>query len=569
MSDCNGRDVKNLQEYIGLPYDKIKKLFARALLNDGFLSSFQGQVHASECVFSYPKSDWYGVYLLDASGNKYWNANGNTYQMYFFKLKFNFPDPSKPASDAVTTAGTFDMPPELVGKKQCVFNEYTKRCNMPKDAPATGVPTRPVKAAIAQAAKAAEGPSPTVAADVLNRLQDLSLGPGQDSKEKVPREYFENMKDKMLIVQWMIQEMKIEDLVSCIKRGNLSAADVRKAESVLENRPESVMDEPMSSSQAEEIAGNIVNNMPASESLKMLKKISKEDIIKDLKDKYPDMDERRAAIVNLCGGVGRKFVYEDRGKGMKLYDFKGKLVPDKALDIILDKCAEREAKFIRDRLVNKWKSAAREGKYLLKGKGPMLSDATFEAAPEESGPESAEDIIKRINAIEDEDARIQAIIDLSAGYGYTTQPGDYGVEFYDANGDQVTDDEALKECAELEAETMNSLEFGKKRKGSKRKSSKRKTSKGSQQNRFKMAAKKCKGNSNFRKCMSKMLRKSSFGKKSKVTTGKLKKYTSAGGRKSPGQSATKFPVGTVKTGLDGKLWVIKKASNGVKRWSKK
>ena len=29
MSSCNGRDVKNLQEYIGLPYDKIKKLFAR------------------------------------------------------------------------------------------------------------------------------------------------------------------------------------------------------------------------------------------------------------------------------------------------------------------------------------------------------------------------------------------------------------------------------------------------------------------------------------------------------------------------------------------------------------
>jgi len=45
-----------------------------------------------------------------------------------------------------------------------------------------------------------------------------------------------------------------------------------------------------------------------------------------------------------------------------------------------------------------------------------------------------------------------------------------------------------------------------------------------------------------------------------------KKYTPGGGRKSPGVSATKFPVGTVKTGLDGKSWIIKKVSNGTKRW---
>jgi hypothetical protein len=40
-------------------------------------------------------------------------------------------------------------------------------------------------------------------------------------------------------------------------------------------------------------------------------------------------------------------------------------------------------------------------------------------------------------------------------------------------------------------------------------------------------------------------------------------------RKSPEESATLFSVGTVKTGNDGNKWVIKKASNGVKRWVKK
>jgi len=63
-------------------------------------------------------------------------------------------------------------------------------------------------------------------------------------------------------------------------------------------------------------------------------------------------------------------------------------------------------------------------------------------------------------------------------------------------------------------------------------------------------------------------RRSHFGKKSVKKTGPRKKYTSAGGRKSPGESATKFSVGTIKTGLDGKNWVIVKTATGVKRWKR-
>ena len=61
-------------------------------------------------------------------------------------------------------------------------------------------------------------------------------------------------------------------------------------------------------------------------------------------------------------------------------------------------------------------------------------------------------------------------------------------------------------------------------------------------------------------------RKTRFGKKS---GGQRKKYTLKGGRKSPGVSATLFPVGTVKTGLDGNNWVIVKTVKGVKRWKLK
>jgi len=66
----------------------------------------------------------------------------------------------------------------------------------------------------------------------------------------------------------------------------------------------------------------------------------------------------------------------------------------------------------------------------------------------------------------------------------------------------------------------------------------------------------------------------SFGKKRKTTPGSRKRETTGGskyvskGRKSPEASATTKKIGTVMIGLDGNSWVVKKASNGVKRWSK-
>ena len=39
-------------------------------------------------------------------------------------------------------------------------------------------------------------------------------------------------------------------------------------------------------------------------------------------------------------------------------------------------------------------------------------------------------------------------------------------------------------------------------------------------------------------------------------------------RKGPGESATKFAIGTKKKGNDGNMWVIIKSKNGVKRWKK-
>jgi hypothetical protein len=85
--------------------------------------------------------------------------------------------------------------------------------------------------------------------------------------------------------------------------------------------------------------------------------------------------------------------------------------------------------------------------------------------------------------------------------------------------------------------------FGKKRKTTKKKAPKKKTTK-------KKAPKK-------KKKTTTRLRKTTGGSKRVSTT-----------RKSPEASATTKKIGSVARGIDGNRWVVKKASNGVKRWSK-
>lgn len=51
----------------------------------------------------------------------------------------------------------------------------------------------------------------------------------------------------------------------------------------------------------------------------------------------------------------------------------------------------------------------------------------------------------------------------------------------------------------------------------------------------------------------------------------MKTYTGFNGgktRKGPSESATKYKVGTKKLGNDGNIWIIKKTSNGIQRWTK-
>ena len=107
----------------------------------------------------------------------------------------------------------------------------------------------------------------------------------------------------------------------------------------------------------------------------------------------------------------------------------------------------------------------------------------------------------------------------------------------------------------------------KKRKSSKRSSTKkRKSSKRSSTKKRKSSKRSPTKKRKSSKRSPTKKRKSSKRSSTKKVSGVTKKRAS---RPSPKVSATLFSVGTVKKGNDGTMYVVKKASNGVKRWGKK
>ena len=150
----------------------------------------------NECIFTYPNTEWYSVYLLDSAGQKFWDsATGKVAQIYF-KIGYPSSDAKKPFVIEEQTAPPADLPENV-----CRVNEKGN-CE-------TIAQLKPTKA------KKKEGevvPAQEVAPEVMARLAPLALSAARSddskgAKKQIPREYFEQIKDKAIIVQWMIDNM--------------------------------------------------------------------------------------------------------------------------------------------------------------------------------------------------------------------------------------------------------------------------------------------------------------------------------------------------------------------------
>ena len=270
---CSGRSVKKFSAFAKLlasDPSKINNMIASALLGEEILDQYVGPtgIIGSECVFSYPDSDWYSVPVVDEEGGlQYDESTGSVIKMYF-KIKMKGEKDAEMIQDSLTN----DTPDELFDSNRkeinnCVISGST--CKNPEgiSKQKTEVSTR----------KGKESPSPVqVSPTILAQLQSLSLGPseaGPSSKPKasgkMTREFFEQMNSKTLIVNWMIEHMERADLVKCIQRGALSAADVKAAEDLSE------MEVP---GESDNELAEITKQMPEKEVFSTLKKISKESI---------------------------------------------------------------------------------------------------------------------------------------------------------------------------------------------------------------------------------------------------------------------------------------------------
>lgn len=536
---CGERSVFKFQKFINIINSNpagINIYLARALLNDDLLDSFDGQPNASECVFSYPNSDWYSVYIIDEDGNKQWNPEEGYPQLYFKVEIIN------DGTDAKIIDETFERPDELYDAygreiENCRVTQsrgcgnpegYTARAaTAPRAGRVVASPSASPSSSRVKAGRVVASPAatpragrvvparaaevPRVSPALRAELEELSVGAGAERsapsgpKGKISREYFEQLKSKELIVNWMIENMTREDLVKCIQKGAVSAADLASAERLASLEVPEDEDEAGPSGYVpvridDKLTKTVVQaaaSMPVSKYAKELKAATKEAI----KESLPkESAAKNQAILALCirAGVENYSVKEVTRRGKTsyvLYDGDDPVVDEDQIEEVIDECATLESKKLKNLITKlRWRDVgdslrvtARENIYSRKPKKPTVQS-----------------IVDEILSIGDKNEKIKSIVALCTRSGKTnyqvrevTRRGKTSFVLYDGE-DPVTDEdeinEILKECAT--AVLARKSEFGKKRKSS-----------STQQKKFSAAAKKCKGKSNFRKCMSKALKK--------------------------------------------------------------
>jgi hypothetical protein len=427
-----------------------KKLFATLLDQSSILSKFNGQLGANECIFSYPDSEWYGIYLLDQDGNKYWDSNSGRVAMYYIKMSIN-------GSVIKILNETIDInETDLVGKRACVINENGNCVLPPKEAPSSKAAPKTRRTTSVSSLAGPSQPQAPVEQEVISRLETLSLNPQENvqSREEVPREYFEQMKNKMLIIQWMLEKMKTEDIVECIKRGSLNPQDVRAAEATIATQPEPAVE--------------MAATMEPEEVKNIFKQITREDIVKGLK--ALGKDQRTTAVLNLCKRFGYTSKISNKTGKTIIYDGNGDPL---SVDEAIDQCSEFEARRIRDLILR----SSRRFK-TFRSPQPSTQPSTQSI--------SVESFISQLNSLGTIDEKIAMLSELCKGYTIRKSKDSKRIVIFDSDGESVDLEEAIAAC-------ISENSFGKRI---------------NPKLIFKKAAKQCKGTGKkYKSCMKKVLRK--------------------------------------------------------------
>ena len=556
---CVGRDITPLQNYAVnglLP----KGFLANMLAQSGYLNAFDAQPAFNECEFSFPSSDWFAVYVLDEDGEYFYDMSTGQAQAgkLYFKIKIENNVPSIDMSSA-----TFIIPTELINKSPCAINDKGK-CGVPVKTPSASPASK--------APKAPKGSPPPEIVEIPDKITEavveaLQVGIPQTKgsiKTAVSREEAEKM-DKKTMIDWMSKHMYSKDIMSCLRSSTLSQQDLTRLNELESDLGGAV---PMDETDTADIEA-----MMAAATLgpgvvqQMFRKITRESIKKDI-NSLPKQ-QKAEAVVRLCRRIGLDYQIIQTARGTRIQ------APDMAslsIEDALDECANAEAIQMRLMLNDKLLKAQGRARGMISRPAPFKSTA--------SQTQKLALIIDDLNELIQEGA-FQDLGAAMGSAGIAVEVRDDGIY---RNGKHITgeDMEDLIDETALSYIKTHNIQFGKKRKLTSKICIKKtkmysfgvrkcKRTKNIQSN-FKCAAKKCKKTSNYRKCMKttlrKMYRKPSFGKKRKIPTRKTV-YRVSPTRKSPRISASSVALRTVKKGVDGNMWIVKKTVTGVKRWVKK
>ena len=308
--------------------EKIKLMIARALMHDEYLRDFSGQVHANECVFSYPDSDWYGVYLLDKKDNPVWGEDGA--KKMYFKLEYQLDDEGLPKDASIKQKTiTFEPPDELLKDGQeikgCIVTPSGK-CGNPE--------SKRKKKSTVNPEDFEDSDDEDTPSNILQGLQGTP-GVGATGKKKMPRDYFEKLGSKSLIIDWMLANMKPAEIFKCIERGNLSSEDVAQAQEILGTAGGG------GGGPSGSVAG-MIGQLSGSSSM-----VTKEQIMAAAK-RIKNPEQRKKAIVGMCKRARiNKYRYKPgrNGKPGMIIDDDDDFVEE---GVALEECAEKEAKRIKN-----------------------------------------------------------------------------------------------------------------------------------------------------------------------------------------------------------------------------
>lgn len=259
----------------------------------------------NECIFSYPNSDWIGIYLKDENGNIYWTRDSsgvvkNT-KLYF---QIGFDSDGDPEIINYTTK----VPNELIDKESCVIINGKCKEYSPKKIIKTNVSNNVV----------IEPPKQGI-------TQNKPIIKPRKEKKQITREEFEKMGSKEAIINWMVENMDPVDIMSCLQQSEADNNIINTS-----NNQNNQNNNSLSSREVNEI----------------FKEISFEDLINQV-NQINDTENKYNRVIEMCTESGAitdddEILILKSKKGIKLV-LNDSVLDDKKINELIKDCAKKEA----------------------------------------------------------------------------------------------------------------------------------------------------------------------------------------------------------------------------------